>query len=112
MPENSTVVAALAISAAILLHGYWTSHAQQVDYQLSAAGDGRTVWRMESATGRLSMCGSIITGGAFGQARAQNDAAMLKVLPDQSPDGSAQVLRDMENLAVLASASCSGWSSE
>jgi hypothetical protein len=111
MTSNSILAGAAVIAGAVALHGYWVS--DQPRYQLSAAGqDGQTVWRIDTATGRLSMCGSIIPGNAFSQAQAQQDVAMLKLAQKPSADDQARVLQDAQNLSSVAATRCTEWSTE
>lgn len=61
--------AALITAAAILLHGWMTSST----YTLSASGgDGSTSWRINTRTGQVSVCGTMLHGHALSQASLED----------------------------------------
>ena len=109
---SETGIAAALIAGAILLHGYYFERSSP-RYQLSAVGvDGRTVWRMDTSTGKVSVCGSILNGGALSEVRAHQDASISKFAQNPSPEGHAQLAEENKNVEMLAGPRCAGWSFE
>lgn len=54
--QKTMLIAACLVSAAVLANGYWSR------YSLSAAGaDGKSVWRIDRRTGRVSVCGALLS---------------------------------------------------
>lgn len=111
MTDNPTLIAGALIAGAVLLNGYFIRGQEgQHRYQLSAAGtDGRTVWRIDTSKGSISMCGSVLDGASFSQAQAQQDASILKMAQDPSQDARAKVVQQQQNISTLAEPRCTEW---
>jgi hypothetical protein len=108
MTDNSTLISGALIAAAILLHGYWASRGET--YQLSAAGnDGTTVWRMNTKSGQISMCGSIVGGAALSQLRNDQDAQILAGSKNPSQETRQQIIEQAGNIHTLSGARCTEW---
>ncbi len=45
-----------------------------------ASADGRAAWRLDQQTGRVSVCGVVLTGAALSEADQGNDAELQKAL--------------------------------
>jgi hypothetical protein len=85
---TTTLIAAALIAFAVLFHGYLTQ------YTLSAAGnDGETVWRIDGSTGKVSVCGTMLSGSALSGAIA-----------------SFKTAEDRANAELLSIPRCSSWS--
>ena len=73
-----------------------------------SGNDGVTVWRLDNRTGRVSVCGSAMTGQALAQAESRLAANI------RSTDGNPAELRPLdvetEQLDSLSRPRCSPWS--
>jgi hypothetical protein len=85
---TTTLIAAALIAFAVLFHGYLTQ------YTLSAAGNGETVWRIDGSTGKVSVCGTMLSGSDLSQAI-----------------GTFKEAKDRANAEFLSIPRCSSWSS-
>jgi hypothetical protein len=110
MADNSMIIAGVLVAGAILLHGY-SGNAER--YQLSAAGaDGRTVWRIDTRKGTISMCGSVLDGASFSKVQAQHTAAILNMAQNPSQDAQEKVIQEGQNIGTLSEPRCTEWSNE
>jgi hypothetical protein len=108
--DNPTIIAGALIAGAILLNGYLnkTQETQQ-RYQLSAAGTGQTVWRMDTRNGQISLCGSVLDGAALSKAQAQQDEALGNALQNSSKDAQAKVIDENQRFHKLSDPRCTEW---
>jgi hypothetical protein len=110
MISKSAMLVGGLIGGAIVLHGFVTRQDEQ-RYQLSAGGDqGRTVWRLETQTGRISMCGSVLTGPAFSAMATQMESAMTQAARSGSNEAIAKAATDSANMELTADPKCTDWS--
>ena len=110
MTDNTVIMAGALVAGAILLHGYLGKSEER--YQLSAAGTGQTVWRMDTRSGQISLCGSILDGGTFSKMQAQRNAAILNAVQNPSQDAQTKVTEDAEQFQLLAEPRCTEWTTD
>jgi hypothetical protein len=109
MIEKSVFAASLVIAAALVAHGYLTS-VTVAKYQIAA--EGETLWRVETTTGHVSLCGSIVTGPTYGRFQATATANLLGPFQNASPEVRAKTIKDTADMEAQARPVCTDWSSE
>ena len=71
-------------------------------------GDGATLWRVDLWTGRVSVCGSSLTGASLAQAESQLSAHVRTA--GANPDAQASLGPEIADLNSLSRPRCSPWS--
>ncbi len=108
MTENQTLIAGILIAGAIFLHAYWATTTPK--YELSAAGNEQTVWRINTTKGNVSMCGNVLPGNAFNKMEADQTKALMNLSKDTPPEESKKIFDNQERLMSLSHPTCTNWS--
>jgi hypothetical protein len=105
--NNPTIIAGALIAGAILLNGYLPkAQENQQRYQLSAAGTGQTVWRMDTRNGQISLCGSVLDGASLSKMQAQQDEALVNAMQNSSKDAQAKIVDETQQFHKLSDPRC------
>lgn len=111
MQQATALILAAAIVAASILAGEnWFQNRFRYAIAASSA-EGSSAWRIDRQTGRVSVCGTMLTGAALSQMQNANDAAGLSATISGNKDAIATYFKASQNLDTLSTPHCSGWSS-
>jgi hypothetical protein len=77
-------------------------------FTLLGGNDGSTVWRLDTRTGRVSVCGSALTGPSLAQAESQLTAHIRAA--GTNPAALAALGPEIDDLDGLSRPRCSPWS--
>lgn len=108
MANQSIVPAALIIAAAIIIQAF-LGNVNNARY-LVAAGPNQTAWRIDTKSGRISMCGSVIDGSTFSQLDIEQDKSLLA--STASKEAATKAATDYQNARALSHPHCSAWAAE
>jgi hypothetical protein len=110
------IFAAVILAGAVIYHASTTQDALPRYAISGVSADGRTAWRIDQLTGRVSICGSLTTGPMVSQLESDRENSALDLLDTmesggQIPSGQrlADTAQEAEEAARLIRPRCSGW---